>query len=99
MSVFRMIAAAAALILATVPACAQAPKAQAPATADTQVFQLPEGARVHDVAPAPDGTIWYTAQRQGALGILDPKTGRIRHVPLGERSEERRVGKECRSRW
>lgn len=54
--------------------------------ADTKIFQLPEGARVHDVAPAPDGTIWYTAQRQGALGILDPRTGKIRQIPLGANS-------------
>src|SRR5688500_12672173 len=66
MNVCRSIAAAAALVLAAAPACAQDPKADAPATPATQVFQLPEGARVHDVAPAPDGTIWYTAQRQGA---------------------------------
>lgn len=50
---------------------------------ETQIFQLPDGARVHDVAPAPDGKVWYTAQRQGALGILDPDTGKIRQVPLG----------------
>src|SRR5690606_40161850 len=25
--------------------------------------------------------------------------GRIPHVPVNRRSEERRVGKECRSRW
>ena len=25
-------------------------------------------ARPHDVAPAPDGAVWYTAQGQGALG-------------------------------
>ena len=66
----------AAALLVTAPAA----PAQTPAT---QLFQLPEGARVHDVAPAPDGTIWYTAQRQGALGILDPKTGKIRQIPLG----------------
>lgn len=52
----------------------------------TQVFDVPDGARPHDVAPAPDGRIWYTAQRQGALGILDPKTGQVRQVPLGEGS-------------
>ena len=85
MSFFRTFAAAAALVLAG-PACAQAPKADVPASPNTRVFQLPDGARVHDVAPAPDGTIWYTAQRQGALGILDPRTGKIRHVPLGEGS-------------
>src|SRR3546814_10205204 len=49
----------------------------------TKVFQLPEGSRPHDAAPAPDGKVWYTAQRQGALGILDPDTGAVRQVPLG----------------
>jgi virginiamycin B lyase len=48
-----------------------------------QVFEVPKGSRPHDVAPAPDGSIWYTAQRTGALGILDPKTGKIREIPLG----------------
>lgn len=52
----------------------------------TQVFQLPEGSRPHDAAPGANGTIWYTAQRQGALGIIDPATGEIRQVPLGEGS-------------
>ncbi|HSL66890.1 MAG TPA: lyase, partial [Actinomycetota bacterium] len=46
-------------------------------------FALPAGAHPHDVAPAPDGRVWYTAQRSGALGLLDPQTGRARHVPLG----------------
>lgn len=76
-----------ALLLAALsaPACAQSPESDAPdtASAQTQLFQLPEGTRVHDVAPAPDGKIWYTAQRGGALGILDPKTGKSRLVPLG----------------
>ena len=67
-------------ILISLAALAIAP---APAQPSVQVFELPKGARVHDVAPAPDGTIWYTAQRQGALGILDPKTGKVRQVPLG----------------
>jgi virginiamycin B lyase len=52
----------------------------------TQVYPLPTGAHPHDVAPAPDGMVWYTAQAQGALGILDPKTGAVRQVPLGEGS-------------
>ena len=47
------------------------------------LFELPKGSRPHDVAPAPDGKIWYTAQRQGALGILDPATGSVVQVPLG----------------
>lgn len=47
------------------------------------LFELPKGSRPHDVAPAPDGKIWYTAQRQGALGILDPATGSVVQVQLG----------------
>jgi virginiamycin B lyase len=70
--------AAAALISASVPVHAD----QAP----TQVYDIKQGARPHDVAPAPGGKVWYTAQRQGALGILDPKTGAVRQVPLGEGS-------------
>lgn len=54
--------------------------------ANVRVFAVPEGTRPHDVAPAPDGRIWYTAQRRGAHGILDPETGEIREVPLGEGS-------------
>jgi len=46
-------------------------------------YDVLAGAHPHDVAPAPDGTIWYTAQRQGALGILDPKTGKVVQIPLG----------------
>jgi virginiamycin B lyase len=38
------------------------------------------------VAPAADGGVWYTAQAQGALGYLDPKTGMTRHIPLGRGS-------------
>ncbi|MCP5001674.1 MAG: lyase [Hyphomicrobiales bacterium] len=52
----------------------------------TDVYDVPAGARPHDVAPAPDGKVWYTAQRQGALGILDPETREIVQIPLGEDS-------------
>lgn len=52
----------------------------------SQVFLLPQGAYPHDVAPAPDGKVWYTAQRNGALGIFDPATGESREVKLGPRS-------------
>ncbi len=49
-------------------------------------YPVPSGARPHDVAPARDGGVWYTAQGSGDLGYLDPATGRTRHIPLGERS-------------
>ena len=60
--------------------------AAAPAQEKVEFFDLPDGAGPHDVAPAPDGTVWYTAQRQGALGILEPATGEVEQVPLGEGS-------------
>ncbi|MCI0677672.1 MAG: lyase, partial [Actinobacteria bacterium] len=37
----------------------------------------------HDVAPALDGGVWYTAQGSGELGWLDPETGETVHIPLG----------------
>ncbi len=52
----------------------------------TKEYAVPAGAHPHDVAPAADGGVWYTAQRQGALGYLDPKTGKTRHIPLGNDS-------------
>ena len=42
--------------------------------------------RPHDVAPAPDGGVWYTGQGSGELGRLNPKTGEVTRVPLGEGS-------------
>ena len=51
-----------------------------------QEYPLPKGDHPHDVAPAADGGVWYTAQHSGALGWLDPKTGDTRHIPLGEGS-------------
>lgn len=60
----------------------------APAAADVTIesFPVPAGAHPHDVAPAPDGTVWYTAQHQGALGRLNPATGHTEHIRLGEGS-------------
>jgi virginiamycin B lyase len=46
-------------------------------------YDLPPRSGPHDVAPALDGTVWYTAQRSGDLGRLDPRTGRTEHIPLG----------------
>jgi virginiamycin B lyase len=59
-----------------------------PPTVTPQVYDVPRGARVHDVAadPAANGPVWYTAQRQGALGRLDPVNGTIVQIPLGEKS-------------
>ena len=71
-------------------ACAQSSASDstpAPARSDlpanVRVYAVPTGSRPHDVAPAPDGRIWYTGQRRGVLGILDPRTGQVREVSLG----------------
>ena len=41
---------------------------------------------IHDVAPAPDGGVWFTAQRSGHLGWFDPKSARVELVALGSGS-------------
>ena len=51
-----------------------------------QEYSVPAGSHPHDVAPASDGTVWYTAQATGKLGRLDPATGQTTEVPLGEGS-------------
>ena len=64
------------------------PSGGAPATLGTRTvtikeWPVPRGSAPHDVAPAADGGIWYTAQASGELGWLDPRTGQTRHVALG----------------
>jgi virginiamycin B lyase len=49
-------------------------------------YKLTQGMGPHDVAPAPDGGVWFTAQPQGLLGRLDPATGKVETVSLGEGS-------------
>ena len=59
---------------------------RAPASAGAvriREYPVPAGSQPHDVAPAPGGTVWYTAQGSGELGRLDPATGKTTHVPLG----------------
>src|SRR5262249_53606106 len=54
--------------------------------AEVRYFPVQAGDHPHDVAPAPDGTVWYTGQRAGVLGRLDPKTGGVERIPLGKSS-------------
>jgi virginiamycin B lyase len=54
-----------------------------PVALDVREFDVPAGSHPHDVAPAADGGVWYTGQRKGVLGHLDPATGDIREIPLG----------------
>jgi virginiamycin B lyase len=66
------------------PSVSSAP-ASAPAVVDLQIheFEVPAGSHPHDVSPAVDGGVWYTGQRAGVLGHLDPATGEVREIPLG----------------
>jgi virginiamycin B lyase len=59
------------------------PSAAAAAVPRAREYRVPPGTHPHDVAPAPDGTVWYTAQATGKLGRLDPKTGKTTEIPLG----------------
>lgn len=49
-------------------------------------FPVPPGSHPHDVAPAKNGSVWYTAQRLGELGLLDPVSGSTQHIKLGQGS-------------
>src|SRR5512139_956398 len=53
---------------------------------EVRYYPVKEGSHPHDVAPAPDGAAWFTAQRDGSLGRLAPRTGASISVPLGKGS-------------
>src|SRR5260221_13061045 len=57
--------------------------ASAAFAAEVRYYPVPKGSHPHDVAPAPDGSVWYTAQPKGELGRLDPKTGKTKHTAPG----------------
>ena len=58
--------------------------ALASAEVTMQTYALPKGGgHPHDVAVDREGIAWYTAQRDGKLGRLDPATGKVDLVPLG----------------
>jgi virginiamycin B lyase len=84
-----IVAATTAVIAATtvipVPR-AGVPLAQGAAASPFTEYPVPVGSHPHDVAPAADGSVWYTAQTSGALGRLDPATGKILQIKLGEGS-------------
>lgn len=40
-------------------------------------WDLPRGAHPHGLVVAPDGVVFYTGNRNGTIGELDPKTGKI----------------------
>lgn len=70
-----------ALAVAPLPA-----PAQAAGTLQSWPLRTPGPTGIHDAAPAPDGGVWFTAQRSGHLGWFDPGSGRTELVKLPGRS-------------
>ena len=73
-------------ILATLSLALAASAAGAQVT--VQEYPLPPRVGAHDVwaDPAPGGPVWFSAQRSGELGRLDPKSGKVEMIPLGAKS-------------
>ena len=61
-----------------------APSVSGQAAVDVTIeeWQVPNRAYPHDPAVAPDGSAWYTGQRNNTLGRLDVRTGQFREYPL-----------------
>ncbi len=56
------------------------------ATMQSWPLNTPQRTGIHDVAPAPDHGVWFTAQRSGHLGWFDPRIGSTELVALGKDS-------------
>ncbi|MFB9265331.1 lyase [Bradyrhizobium erythrophlei] len=69
--------------LAAVPALLRGAGAQE-GSFRVRYFPLGAGVGPHDVTPAPDGGVWFTGQRNGTLGRLDPRDGTFKLVSLGK---------------
>jgi virginiamycin B lyase len=68
--------------LAALAAAPSLSRAQQAGTMQSWPLRTPGPTGIHDVAPAPDGGVWFTAQRSGHLGWFDPKSGRVELVKL-----------------
>jgi len=53
---------------------------------ESAYYPVQQGDFPHDVAASATREVWYAGQRAGVAGRLDPTTGRIDRVPLGEGS-------------
>jgi virginiamycin B lyase len=79
---------AALCALGAASAWAVSPTSRAAGAVQMQSWPLntPQRTGIHDVAPAPDGGVWFSAQRSGHLGWFDPKSGRTELISLGSGS-------------
>ena len=72
--------------VAALPAVGTPARAAGPATLQAWPLRTPQRTGIHDVAPAPDGGVWFSAQRSGHLGWFDPKSGKTELIALGSGS-------------
>src|SRR5258708_11989473 len=79
----RQLLASAAAGMPVTPALARGAGAQE-GTFRIKYYPVASATGPHDVTPAPDGTIWFTGQRNGTLGRLDPRDGSFKLVDLGK---------------
>ncbi|MDB5890859.1 MAG: Twin-arginine translocation pathway signal [Polaromonas sp.] len=68
---------AAALVAGFGPVQAQPEKLQ------SWKLHAPRSTGIHDLAPAPDAGVWFTAQASGHLGWFDPRTAKTELTALG----------------
>ncbi|MDW5444838.1 lyase [Polaromonas sp. SM01] len=62
-------------------------RTQAPSTRlQSWPRNTPRTTGIHDLAPAPGGGVWFSAQRSGHLGWFDPGTGKSELIALGNGS-------------
>jgi virginiamycin B lyase len=80
----RVLLAASAALAISAPAFAY----------ETKVLPLPNQTYIHDVAPGQAGQVFWTAQSDGLLGVLDPKTGANKFIKLGAARRHHRQGRQ-----
>ncbi|WP_332815096.1 Vgb family protein [Ramlibacter sp.] len=71
---------------ALLPLAAVLPAGAASGRLKSWKLATPRRTGIHDVAPAPDGGVWFSAQASGHLGWFDPRSGRTEQVALGSGS-------------
>ena len=53
---------------------------------ESKYYDLRKGDYPHDVAVGPGGEVWFAGQKGGVAGRLDPATGAVERISLGEKS-------------
>ena len=76
-----------ALAAGTLATILPAARAQGARHVDSWPLGAAEATGIHDVAPASDHGVWFTAQRSGHLGWWDPNNRRAEMIALGRGSK------------